>query len=252
MIKTKPVICYWDIETSGILVSTWNLYPESISHENMLQDWFIICAAWEKTGSKKIQTVSLLDDPKRFKKDHTDDYFVIKALREMLEDVDILIHHNGDRFDLKAFNSRLIYHKLPPLPKFLTIDTLKEVKKVAKFTSHRLDFLGKVLCGQGKQQTPSGTWLRAMKGEVESIKIMLSYNKVDVVVLKKVYEAIKPYMKNPPHMGVMLQKDKNCSCKSCGSTHVKKNGIRITVAGGKKQELQCQDCGHYSSVPYKE
>jgi len=247
--KKKPKIVFWDIETSGIIATTWNLYPESIAHQNMLQDWFIVCVAWKEQGKKKVHTVSVLDDPERFKKNNADDYFVIKTLRDMLEDVDILIHHNGNSFDLKAFTARLIFHKLPPLPKFLTIDTLREVKKVAKFTSHRLDFLGQVLCGEGKMQTPPGTWLKAMKGDRSAIKLMLDYNKVDVIVLEKVYDAIRPYIKNHPHIGALNGEDKNHSCKACGSTELKKNGTRLTAAGIKRQEWQCTSCGSYSSYP---
>ncbi len=248
MIKTKPKVCFWDIETSLIVATTFSLFPERIPHEGIIQDWFIISGAWKFAGDKKVYSVSVLD---KSRKKLDDDYYVVKTLGEMLQDVDILVHHNGDRFDLKKLTARLIFHGLPPLPRITTIDTLKEVKKVAQFTSNRLDYLGKHLVGQGKLDHPTSLWLGALKGDKVAISEMVKYNKGDVVRLEEVYNKIKPYIKNPPHFGVLLGKDKNCSCKSCGSTHVKKNGIRITVAGGKKQELQCQDCGHYSSVPFK-
>ena len=240
---------FWDIETSLIAATTFTLFPERISHEYILKDWHIISGAWKKQGEKTVHTVSVLDFKK---KKLDDDYEVCKALRAALDGVDILVHHNGDKFDLKKLTARLIYHRLPPLPKILTIDTLKEVKKVAAMTSNRLDYLGKHLVGLGKDDHPADWWFKAYNGDIDIIKKMVSYNKTDVVRLEQVYDILRPYMKNPPHFGVLLGKDKNFSCKSCGSVHVKKNGIRITVAGGKKQELQCQDCGHYSSVPYKE
>lgn len=245
--KKSPKIVLWDIEVSGIVATTWNLYPESISHENMLQDWFMICAAWKELGKSKIETVSIVDDKQRFKKDNTDDYHVIKQLRAMLEDVDILIHHNGDKFDMKMFTSRLIYHKLPPLPKLVTIDTLKEVKKIAKFTSHRLDFLGKVLCGQGKKSTPSGTWLKCMKGDEKALKLMLDYNKVDVVVLEKVYNALSPYFTSSVHVGVITGRTSE-SCSRCGSTKLQKRGFLISSTGTKKQRCQCQSCGAWTNT----
>jgi len=33
-------------------------------------------------------------------------------------------------------------------------------------------------------------------------------------------------------------------CPVCGSEHVIKYGYKMTVSQGKKQRLQCQDCGH--------
>lgn len=250
--KTKALkIVLWDIETSGIITTSWNLYPEYISHENMLQDWFIISTAWKELGSDKVHTVSLLDDPKRFKKDNTDDYHVIKTVRDMLEDVDILVHHNGDKFDLKAFTWRLIYHGLPPLPKMVTVDTLKEIKKISRATSNRLDFLATTLVGAGKQEPPKGTWLRALKGDRSAIKDMVKYNKIDVDILEGLYTYLRPYMATHPHVGVLLGNDKALSCTKCGSTKLKRNGVRVSAAGVKKQECQCQKCGSYQRIPFK-
>lgn len=246
MTKNKPVVMFWDIETSLIIATTFSLFPERLPHDGILQDWFIISGAWKKAGEKQVHSVSVAD----FKRKAVDDdYEVCKALREALEGVDILIHHNGDKFDMKRLTARLIYHGLPPLPKITTIDTLKEARKVAQFTSNRLDYLGTFLIGAGKADHPQGWWLAATQGDMGVVKDMVKYNKTDVIRLEEVYNRLRPYMKNPPHFGVMLGKERGHSCQSCGSHNVKKNGIRISASGGKRQELQCQDCGHYSSVP---
>ena len=247
MKNNKPVVCFWDIETSHIVAATFGLYNQDISHENIIQDWFIISGAWKKSTEKGVKAISV-NDFKR--KSPTDDYGVVKALRDALEDVDILVHHNGDKFDLKKLTARLIYHGLPPLPKIVTIDTLKEVKKIAQFTSNRLDYLGTVLVGKGKEHTSKGLWLAALKGDKHAIEEMVAYNKIDVIRLEQVYYKLKPYIKNPPHMGVLLSKVRGCSCPSCGGENIKKRGVRVMASGIKKQELQCKDCGHYHTVPY--
>lgn len=231
-------IVLWDVEVSGIVATTWNLYPESISHENLIDDWFMICVAWKELGKKKIEAVSVLDDPERFKRSHKDDYYVVKTVREMLEDVDILVAHNQP-FDLKMFNSRLIAHSLPPLPKILSVDTLKEVKKVARFTSHRLDFLGKKFTGEGKMHTPSGTWLKAMNGDEEAIKLMVKYNKVDIEVLEEVYNRLLPYMASHPNIAM----PDTLNCPKCNSNHVIKDGIRLRASGARYQTYKCKECG---------
>lgn len=249
--QTEPRVVLWDIETSGIVATTWNLYPESIHHSNMLHDWFIISGAWKELGSSKTHAVSLLDDSKRFNKDHTDDYYVVKALRDMLEGVDILIHHNGDRFDCKAFNARLIYHRLPPLPKLVTVDTLKEVKKIAKFTSNRLDFLGKIFTGQGKEETPPGTWLKAMSGDKTAIKNMVRYNKVDVTKLEEIYLRLRPYIVKHPNIAVLKGGQKH-ECPKCGSSDVFKHSVAATTSGTLTQRMGCKDCKGFHSVPFKQ
>jgi DNA polymerase elongation subunit (family B) len=233
----EPKIILWDIETTPIKAYTWDLYPKYLSHDKIDEDWSIICAAWKELGSKKTKAVSI--------QNVGDDYEVVKTLRDVLKDADIIIHHNGDRFDLKKLNTRLIFHNLPPLPKIHTIDTLKEARKVFAFTSNRLDYLAKFLVGEGKIHTDMTLWLDILKGSKKALKYMVEYNKVDVVRLEQVYEKLKPFMKNHPHVGALAGHDRNCSCRNCGSNHLKKNGLRVTAAGLMRQEWQCQDCGSY-------
>jgi len=233
-------IIVWDIETTPIIANTWDLYPKYLSHDNIIQDWTIICGAWKEIDKTTVHAVKV---------DNVgDDYEVVKKLREVLASADVLVHHNGDRFDIKKLNARLIFHNLPPLPKIPTVDTLKEAKKIAAFTSNRLDYLSKFLIGEGKIHVEYGLWLDVMKGSKKALKEMVEYNKVDVLRLEAVYLRLRPYMKSHPHHGALNGEDRNCSCTHCGSTKVKKNGIRVTAAGLKKQELQCQNCGAYMRV----
>ena len=236
-------VVLWDIETSMSIVGSFSLYPESINHENILEDWYIICACWKYLNRPKIHGVSGLDDLKRFKKNVKDDFHVVKTLRDMLEDVDILIGHNSDKFDIKKFNSRLIYHNLPPLPKILTVDTLKEVRKIASFTSNRLDYLGKHLCGEGKADTSRGLWLRAMMGDKKAIEEMVKYNKVDVKVLEDVYLKLRRYMKSHPNLAEPL----TTNCPKCGSDDVKKHDVKMRASGVRYQQYQCKNCCGYFS-----
>jgi DNA polymerase elongation subunit (family B) len=232
----KPKIVLWDIETSLIIATTFSLFPEKLPHDGILQDWFILSGAWKVLGEKTVHSVSVAD----FKRKSVDDDFgVVAVLHAMLLDVDILIHHNGDKFDLKKLNSRLIFHGFPPLPKIQTIDTLKVAKKVGQFTSNRLDYLSKYLVGRGKEKTSPDLWLKCMKGDKEALKEMVKYNKVDVVRLEEVYKKFKPYIPNPPRVS-----DVACSCPSCGSIHVNKHKPRLRSTGLWYQQYQCS-CGHY-------
>jgi len=234
-------ILIWDIETSPIIANTWDLYPERLSHDNIIQDWFIICGSWKFVGDKKVSAVAI--------KEVGDDLEVVTKLREVIASADVIVHHNGDRFDIKKLNARIIYHNLPPLPQVPMVDTLKEAKKIAAFSSNRLDYLSKFLTGAGKMHVEFGLWLEVMKGSKKALKTMVEYNKIDVIRLEEIYLRLKPYMKTHPHMGVLNGKERLCSCTKCGSERVKRNGIRITASGLKKQELQCMDCGAYCRVP---
>jgi hypothetical protein len=243
-----PNILLWDLETSLMQVSTFSLYPQRIPHKNIIQDWYIISAAWTKLSSNRIHSVSGLDDQKRFKKNFTDDYHIVKTLRDVLEDVDVIIGHNQDKFDIKKFCARLIYHKLPPLPKLIhSIDTLKQIRKIAAFSSNRLDYLTTYLCGEGKLETSGGLWERALQGDVIAIKELAKYNKVDVKRLEELYLRIKPYIKSHPHLGAIAGEDRDCTCPYCGSNNMRHAGFRYTAAGIKKSQKQCNECHSYST-----
>lgn len=239
----KPRILFYDIETTPVLAYSWNLFPNYISHDSIVEDWSMICAAWKFEGESRVYA-SAISKP-------GDDYEVVKSLRDAIASADVIVHHNGDSFDLKKLNARLIYHKLPPIPKVLVVDTKKEAKKVAAFSSNKLDYLSELFTGEGKLHVDYSLWLDVMKGSKKAVKEMVKYNKVDVIKLEEVYQRLLPYMKNPPHRGVLAGHDRHYSCKNCGSDHVKLNGIRHTAAGLAKQEIQCKDCHAYSTHPIK-
>lgn len=241
--EKSPRIILFDIETSLIVATTFSLRPDSIPHDGIIQDWSILCGAWKELGSQEVHAVQV--------KKVGDDKQVVKQLRDVLVNADIIVAHNGAKFDIKKLNARLIYHKLPPLPVIPMVDTLKEVRKIAAFTSNRLDYLGKHLLGEGKLHTDSGLWMKVLQGDKQAIVDMVEYNKVDVLLLEKVYLYLRPYMKNHPHVGVILGDKKDESCSNCGGTQFKKRGKRLTATGVLKQEHQCKTCGHYHTTTIK-
>jgi hypothetical protein len=237
----RQKIVLWDVETSLALMATFGLKVDYIPHTNIIEDWYIICGRWKEYGKKKVHGVSLLDDPKRFAKNHKDDYHVVKALRDMVADADILVHHNGDRFDIKKLNARIIYHGLEPLPPIVTVDTLKEAKRIAAFTSHRLDYLSKHLGSKGKRPTSEGLWLRVLLGDRKAIEEMYRYNGDDVKELEFVYHRLRPYMKAHPQ--TVVSTTYRCEC---GSSMVQSRGIYTNRSGVIYNRFQCQSCRRWS------
>jgi uncharacterized protein YprB with RNaseH-like and TPR domain len=193
-------------------------------------------------GSKKVHSVKISKAG--------DDKRLLKELRSALLDADILIGHNLARFDILKINGRLIRHGIDPLPPIPVVDTLRELKRVAKFPSHRLDYLAKELLGGGKQETSQGLWLRAMKGDKKAINEMVRYCKVDVIKTEELYLKLRPYFLTHPHVGVLLGNERGHCCNKCGGVHLKKNGLRPTATGLLRQELQCMDCGSYQRIPF--
>lgn len=240
-------ILFWDIETAPMVVATWGLYNQNIGYDAILQDWYMICAAWEWEHKKGIETTSLIDDKERFRQSHTDDEHVVRTMYNVLNDADVLVGHNGDNFDLKKFNARALNYGLAPLPPIATVDTLKVARQHFKISSNRLDYLGSFLGVGNKVSTPKGLWLRALDGDKQAIKTMVKYNKGDIRLLKAVYFKLLPYMRTHPNRNLFTEDD-NPVCPKCGSQNLTMQGTRIATRLGKRQQWQCSDCGGWSTT----
>ena len=141
----KPKILFWDIETSLQPVAVFQLAKNDwIDPSSILEERYIICAAWQWEGEDKIHSVSVLDNPKAYKKNPHDDLHVIKKLHEVLSSADVLVHHNGDSFDKRYVETRALIQGLPPRPPLATIDTYKVPKSRLMLNSNKLDYIGKV------------------------------------------------------------------------------------------------------------
>jgi hypothetical protein len=150
-------ILLYDIETS--LQTAAIFQPggnEWIRPENLLTERHLISACWMWLGEDKVHSVSLLDDPKRFKADPHDDKHVVTELHKAMQEAHCTIAHYGDSFDLRYLKTRALYHGLEPLPPTPSIDTKKIAKANFYFNYNNLDYIGKTLGVGGKAKHSSG------------------------------------------------------------------------------------------------
>jgi ribosomal protein S27AE len=231
-------ILAWDVETSPIVGAVWGLWEQNLSHHHILEDWNLLTVAWKWIGKSKVEAAAVSP------KSPTNDKELVKRVHAVLSEADVLVAHNGDKFDLKKFNARAIFNGLAPLPPITTIDTLKVAKSVFAFTSNRLDYLGHFL-GVGRKMETGGLnlWLKVMKGDKDALAKMVKYNKVDVEVLEGVYQKLRPYMRNHPNEGLTSKVE---CCPTCGSEKFAKSGVRHTRTRSY-QRYQCGSCQSWFS-----
>lgn len=246
-----PRIAFWDIETSHIFSAHYGMWNININKDNILHDWFIVCGAWKFRGEKKIHSVSLLDDMELFDKNsfdirelHINDYHVVKVLYEFLQNVDILVHHNGDKFDMKKFNARAIYHGFKPLGKIQMVDTLKVARKHFSITSNSLDYLCTFFGIEGKLSNVRGTALNASLCKPDAIKAYEKYNRRDIwPSLENLYNKLLPYIDNHPNMNLFLDGE---VCHKCGSRDVSEDETLEYTRTTVKIRYRCDKCGGLS------
>jgi DNA polymerase elongation subunit (family B) len=228
-------VVFLDIETSPSLGFVWGKYEQDVIEFE--RDWYIMsyAAKWQN-GSFEVNS---LQDMKGYSHNIRNDEKLVKKLWDILDKADIVIAHNGDKFDLRKINARFAFYRLNPPSPYKTIDTLKIARKYFKFDSNRLDDIGRYLgIGRKLQHTGFSLWKGCMEGDGSSWKLMKKYNKQDVILLEKVYEEFKRWVINHPITNELG------NCQNCGG-NLQARGFNLSLAG-RKQRYQCIGCGAWS------
>jgi hypothetical protein len=236
-------LLFLDIEVAlqvGYFYDQWNtnIPAHKIKHRG-----FMICAAWKWLGNDKIHTVSILDDEKRFKKNHRDDYIVAKKLSEQINEADAICAYNGDNFDVRELNASLVLHGLPPLRQVVQIDPYKIAKKHFRFKGGNSL---RNLCDlfdvkEKKLHVDDDIWIGAADGNIKDIKTVVSRCKSDIPTMIAVYDKLKPYA--PAKIDYNHFIPEADVCPSCGHPEFKRDGCKYSAAG-KRQQFRCRKCNH--------
>ena len=232
-----PKVLYIDIETSlNVCVSFYIGSKVSLSAEQIIKERAIICISYMWDTWSKPKTVY-------WDKDQSDKELLIK-LSKVISEADILVHHNGDKYDIPFINGRLLYHKLPPLGPIPSVDTLKYSRGSFYLNSHRLDYLGKYCKLGGKSDTGGlKRWIDiTVHNNRKEMKLMGMYCERDVILLRDFYKRVSPYANSRHHIGIMAGGVRE-DCPQCGQDSPIKWGT-YTSSIGIYQKYRCKGCGH--------
>lgn len=238
-LNREPRILFFDIETAPSLGYFWEMFETNIigveRHGYMLS----FSAKW--LDQKDVVSYAL-SDFKGYNPSKPNDKKLVQKLSELLDLADIVVAHNGDRFDITTTNTRLIANGFGPPEPFKTIDTLKIARSRFRFPSNKLDELGQYL-GVGRKLPTTGKhlWFGCMKGDKDAWKNMKAYNAQDVILLEKVYLKLRPWAKNHPNLNTWTRDD---GCPYCGSDRLQSRGYEPTQAG-LVQRFKCNNCLHW-------
>ena len=221
-----------DIEWKPAKAYVWKMWDENISPDQLIDPGGLLCFCANWLGSKDYQFFSEWTDGVEG---------MAKAALKLLNEADAVVTYNGDKYDLPKLRGSIILAGLQPPAPPTSIDLIKSVKKFG-FVMNRLAYIAPLLnVGSKMKHEGFRLWRLVDEGDIKARSRMQKYCIQDVKVLVALYNKIKPFIDNHPHLG-----DNRSACGNCGSDHVQLRGFRRTKFF-KVRRMQCQDCGGWST-----
>lgn len=242
MATSLPRILVFDIETSPLKAFVWqhSVWGGNVSDDQVIGEWFMLTWAAKWLYDDEIMSARLTG--KEALKE--DDSRIVKQMWKLLDEADIVIAHNGDKFDVPNMNTRFVVNGLTPPSPYQRIDTLRIARRQFGFTHNNLDALAKVFGFDVKLDTNFGLWKDAVAGSDEALGYMEDYNKGDVRLLEEVYLKLRPWINSHPNLGLYMISDGSV-CPNCGSKDLEwiTEKYYYTTAN-RYPEFRCK-CGAY-------
>ena len=227
-------VLIYDIETSYNIGKFWragynlNINPGDIIHERA-----IICISYKWLGEE--QVYSLTWDKNQC------DKFLLEQFIPILDEADMIVAHNGDRYDLKFIKTRALKHNLKMLINYKQFDTLKVAKAKFMFNSNKLDYISKFLGAEGKISTEMKLWDDIILRKCPKAMIeMLTYCEEDVRQLEIVYNALVSWENPKFHIGVINGGTKQTS-PITGNVNIEQVKQMVTNSGTIKHIMRDLD-----------
>ena len=235
-------IVSFDIETAPMLSYHWGLFKQFISLDQIKEDWYPLMFSYKELG-EPVQNVSLRDFEGYVSGNDCEEWLVEECWR-LFDDADILIAHNGRRFDKKKMNAKFLEFGLPEPSPYKLVDTLEIAKNNFALTSNKLDYLMRRLLNDHKLDTGGfDLWIGCMEGNDDAWDVMEEYCNKDTTGLEEVYLKLRAWDKRAPNVSMHIDDGKE-HCVVCGGTHLVQLDKTHNTGVSSFTTLRCTDCGH--------
>lgn len=231
-----------DIETAPLESYTWGIWDQNVGLEQIKTEWSILSYAAKWVGEKE---VFFNHTGGRGAKKVRDDKPLMGELWSLLDCADIVVAQNGQSFDLKKINSRLVIHGLGPYSPVRIVDTLRVAKKHFGFTSNKLAWMSKYLTDSKKSEHKKfpgfELWKECLADNPKAWAEMRKYNILDVIATEQLYLRQLPWITNHPNKAAYSYHE-GPVCPKCESPRLQARGYTVTQTG-RFARFQCQRCG---------
>lgn len=223
-----------DIETAPNMAYVWGAWKQNVGHNQWVKKSHIMSIAYKWLNAEgTFYMENRLND----------DRDIVREIYRLLDEADIVVAHNGQKFDLPTIIGRGVVHGFQPPSPYFIVDTFQVARKELRLVGNSL----KILCDQlglpakedHKKFPGFELWAECLKGNDEAWEEMKEYNIADVTSLEALYLRLRPYMKNHPN--VVYNTDE-VKCPKCGGD-VQYRGYYFSRAGLCYRRFQCKKCG---------
>ena len=227
-------VLFWDCETAPSLVYTFSYFKTFIGLDQIVEHPRMLGFSYMWQGQKRAKWVSEYHHPEGRRG-------MLRELHALLDEADVVVGYNSKKYDARYAEGEFLVEGMPPPSPYRHVDLYLEVRAHTLFPSKKLDYASWVILDKRKTD-PGGfsTWKGCLNGDPKAWATMKKYGIRDTELLPPLYEALRPYMKNHPNIGITDSIDE-LVCPACGSENHQRRGHYDTNAG-RYQRYQCQDC----------
>jgi DNA polymerase elongation subunit (family B) len=228
-----------DIENAPNIGYTWGKWEQNVIA--FIEPWYMLSFSVRWSTDTKAKCYALPDFP-LYATEPKNDRELIAKLLEYLDQADLVIGHNVEKFDIKKLVTRAAKHKMFPASPVKIVDTLKVLRDEMLLNANSLedacDFFD---IGHKTKHPGFEMWKGCMEGEDKHWKLMRKYNNHDVDLNWQLYMRIRPWIKSHPNINLKGSPHQEL-CPNCGSGRVQLRGWRY-LKTMRYRQFACLDCG---------
>ncbi len=242
---SKPKILVYDIETTPVLAWIWRCGEQFVGHHQLfdgLNATKIICITYRWLHEKKAKALV-------FDLETLDDEAIIREFDTIIQEADVIIGKNNNKFDNKHINFRRLLHGLPAIPDWTkrSDDLESQMRRHFNMQSFSLDYFSKLMGQGGKMKMELQDWIDIVQNRSKKkLKKMVDYGKKDAddtaELILKVWPYVSPKFNHSVHQGKLC-------CITCGHKRIVEDKIRVD-GGRKTQTFWCPSHKGYAGRAY--
>jgi uncharacterized protein YprB with RNaseH-like and TPR domain len=158
----------------------------------------VLCASYESSDYKGVHTLRADDLNHGWNKGRRgDDSGVVAGIATVLKAHDVVVAHNGSRFDIPFLRTRMLKWRMPRLPDLKLVDPCSVLFRKFRMRSNSLNALLDFLeLKDRKTPLDMAVWAEAMNnGTRSAMDKIVKHCVKDVRALSAAFDIVKPYVK---------------------------------------------------------